>query len=130
VRAGIGRAIAAKFGGLGWSVAIGGRRVELLAETAPEVERAGGRPFAHAGRHRSRFGRRLLRPGGGAARQGRVAINNAAIGRYGPFDDFSPREIEAEIATKLVGGLHQGRTLGGKKAPRARPLCEKGLIGT
>ena len=45
---GLGRAIAAKFGALGWRVAIGGRRVDRLAETTELVEKAGGTCFAHA----------------------------------------------------------------------------------
>ena len=38
---GIGRAIASKFGQLGWRVAIGGRRIERLTETAAVLEQAG-----------------------------------------------------------------------------------------
>jgi NAD(P)-dependent dehydrogenase (short-subunit alcohol dehydrogenase family) len=107
---GIGRAIAEKFGALGWSVAVGGRRAELLDETAARVERAGGRPFAHLldvtdpasvdaffDRAEEKLGRIDL------------AINNAASARYGPFDEFSPQEIHAEIATKLTGGLYVAR---------------------
>ena len=45
--AGIGRAIAVALGGLGWSVAVGARRVERLEETARLVADAGGTPFAH-----------------------------------------------------------------------------------
>ena len=46
--AGIGRAIAVGLGGLGWSVAVGARRVEQLDETAQLVRDAGGHAFAHA----------------------------------------------------------------------------------
>ena len=107
---GIGRAIAVKFGELGWSVAVGGRRVELLAETEALVERAGGKPFAHPldvtdpDSVDAFFDRAEAELG-----KVDVAINNAAIGRYGPFDDFSPQEIDAEIATKLVGSLYVAR---------------------
>ncbi len=45
--AGIGRAIAAALGGLGWSVAVGARRVEQLDETAHLVGAGGGRAFSH-----------------------------------------------------------------------------------
>lgn len=41
--AGIGRAIAVSLGRLGWGVAIGARRTELLEETAKLVDDAGGR---------------------------------------------------------------------------------------
>jgi NAD(P)-dependent dehydrogenase (short-subunit alcohol dehydrogenase family) len=38
-----------------------------------------------------------------------AVINNAATARYGPLDDFSPAEIEVEIATKLTGALYMAR---------------------
>jgi NAD(P)-dependent dehydrogenase (short-subunit alcohol dehydrogenase family) len=44
---GIGQAIAVAFGGLGWRVAIGARRVEKLEATSTEITAAGGTPFAH-----------------------------------------------------------------------------------
>lgn len=43
---GIGAAIAIAFGGLGWRVAVGGRRVEHLAAVARKVEEAGGKAIA------------------------------------------------------------------------------------
>ncbi|MDQ1450032.1 MAG: hypothetical protein QOC79_3003, partial [Actinomycetota bacterium] len=45
--AGIGRAIAVALGGLGWTVGLGARRVELLDETAKIVADAGGTALAH-----------------------------------------------------------------------------------
>jgi NADP-dependent 3-hydroxy acid dehydrogenase YdfG len=45
--AGIGRAIAAAFGALGWSVAVGARRVAKLDETAELIAAAGGTPLVH-----------------------------------------------------------------------------------
>src|SRR5215211_1457632 len=44
---GIGQAIAAKFGAVGWRVAVGGRRLDRLAETVPLVEDAGGTCLPH-----------------------------------------------------------------------------------
>ena len=38
-----------------------------------------------------------------------AVINNAATARYGPMDDFSPEEIQLEIATKLIGSLFMAR---------------------
>jgi NAD(P)-dependent dehydrogenase (short-subunit alcohol dehydrogenase family) len=107
---GIGRAIARRFAGLGWPVAIGGRRVERLQETANVLEKDGGRCFVHrldvtdAASVQDFFDATEAELGPVS-----VAINNAAIGRYGPLDDFSPEEIHAEIATKLVGGLYVAR---------------------
>ena len=45
--AGIGRAIAVALGALGWTVALGARRVEQLDETAKLVADAGGTPLVH-----------------------------------------------------------------------------------
>ena len=44
---GIGRAIAVALGGLGWTVGLGARRVELLDETAKIVADAGGTALVH-----------------------------------------------------------------------------------
>ena len=46
--AGIGRAIAVALGELGWTVALGARRVAQLDETAKLVADAGGTPLVHA----------------------------------------------------------------------------------
>ena len=107
---GVGRAIATKFGALGWRVAIGGRRVDRLAETVPLVEKAGGTCFAHEldvtdADSIERFFSRAE----AALGKVNVVINNAAVGRYGPLDDFSPSEIAVEIATKLTGSLFMAR---------------------
>jgi NAD(P)-dependent dehydrogenase (short-subunit alcohol dehydrogenase family) len=107
---GIGQAIAARFGALGWRVAVGGRRVEPLGETATRVERAGGTGLALPldvtdPDSVERFFTAVeaaLGPVG-------VVVNNAATARYGPLEDFSPGEIEAEIATKLLGSLYLAR---------------------
>ncbi len=48
-----------------------------------------------------------------------MVINNAATARYGPLDDFSPEEIHAEIATKLIGSLYMARRAIQAMRPRA-----------
>jgi NAD(P)-dependent dehydrogenase (short-subunit alcohol dehydrogenase family) len=107
---GVGRAIAEKFGALGWPVAIGGRRPDPLAETKARVEKSGGTCFAHeldvtdADSVERFFDRAESELGAVGA-----VINNAAVGRYGPLDDFSPAEIAVEIATKLTGALFMAR---------------------
>lgn len=107
---GIGQATAVKFGELGWRVAVGGRRVEKLAETRERVEKAGGTCLAHEldvadGGSVDRFF------GAAEAEFGAVTavINNAATARYGPLEDFSPAEIQLEVATKLIGSLFMAR---------------------
>jgi NAD(P)-dependent dehydrogenase (short-subunit alcohol dehydrogenase family) len=107
---GIGQAIAAKFGALAWRVAVGGRRVDKLGETAPLVEEAGGTCLPHEldvtdGESVERFFDDVESEFGTVT----AVINNAAMARYGPLDDFSPAEIEAEIATKLTGSLLMAR---------------------
>jgi len=118
---GIGQAIAARFGALGWRVAVGGRRVELLDDTVALVDEAGGTGLAHGldvtdPDSVERFFR--------AAEDGLgpvdVVINNAATARYGPLDDFSPEEIHAEVATKLLGSLYMARRGIQAMRPRAR----------
>jgi NAD(P)-dependent dehydrogenase (short-subunit alcohol dehydrogenase family) len=107
---GIGQAIATSFGALGWRVAVGGRRVDKLAETASLVEQAGGRCLPHEldvtdGDSVERFFDDVEATFGTVT----ALVNNAATARYGPLDDFSPAEIAAEIATKLTGALFMAR---------------------
>jgi NAD(P)-dependent dehydrogenase (short-subunit alcohol dehydrogenase family) len=107
---GIGQAIATKFAALGWRVAIGGRRVERLEETATLIQQAGGAPFAHPLDVRDPdsvegFFAEAERHLGPAT----VVINNAATARYGLLEHFSPQEIDAEISTKLTGSLYMAR---------------------
>jgi NAD(P)-dependent dehydrogenase (short-subunit alcohol dehydrogenase family) len=107
---GIGQAVAARFGALGWRVAVGGRRVDKLGDTARLVQEAGGRCLPHAldvtdaGSVERFFTAAEAELGTVTA-----VINNAATARYGPLDDFSPEEITAEIATKLTGALFMAR---------------------
>ena len=107
---GIGQATARKFAEQGWQVVVGGRRVDRLSETASLVEASGGACLAHEldvtdAESVERFF--------AAAEEGfgtvTAVINNAATARYGPMDDFSPEEIEVEIATKLIGALYMAR---------------------
>ncbi|ABW12338.1 short-chain dehydrogenase/reductase SDR [Parafrankia sp. EAN1pec] len=118
---GIGQVVAQKLGALGWRVAVGGRRVERLAETASLVEKAGGLCLAHEldvtdGDSVDRFFTAA------EAELGTVTavVNNAATARYGPLDDFSPEEISLEVATKLIGSLYMSRR--GIQAMRAGGL--------
>ena len=108
---GIGQAIAAKFAALGWHVAIGGRRIDKLSETAALVEQAGGVCLPHEldvtdADSVERFFTDVEAKFGVVT----AVINNAATVRYGPLDDFSPAEIALEIVTKLTGSLFMART--------------------
>src|SRR5436190_8095188 len=86
---GIGQAIAARFGSLGWRVGVGGRRVELLGETASLVEQAGGTCLTHPlDVTDSDSVERFYEAAEAALGPVSVVINNAAMARYGPLDDF------------------------------------------
>ena len=107
---GIGRAIAARLGALGWRVAIGGRRLEPLEETLPIVEQAGGRGFAHALDVTDAASiDRFFEAAEAALGPVDVLINNAGIGRPGPIDEVPPEQIANEIATKVTGSLWMAR---------------------
>jgi NAD(P)-dependent dehydrogenase (short-subunit alcohol dehydrogenase family) len=107
---GIGKATAVKFGELGWRVAVGGRRPEKLAETRNLVERAGGACLAHElDVADSESVDRFFAEAEAAFGTVTAVINNAATARYGPLEDFSPAEIQLEVATKLLGSLFMAR---------------------
>jgi NADP-dependent 3-hydroxy acid dehydrogenase YdfG len=107
---GIGRETAIQFGALGWRVAIGGRRVEKLSETAEAVVAAGGQclpaklDVTDADSVEWFFAQLEAEFGTATA-----VINNAGTARYGPLAEFSPAEIAAEVATKLTGALYMSR---------------------
>jgi NADP-dependent 3-hydroxy acid dehydrogenase YdfG len=103
---GIGQLAAIRFAALGWRVAVGGRRVNRLAETRSMIEDVDGACLAHEldvtdGGSVERFF------DAAEAELGTVTaiVNNAATARYGPLDDFSPEDIALEVSTKLTGSL-------------------------
>jgi len=101
---GIGAAIARALGALGWSVALGGRRVDKLAEVAAEVEKAGGRAAAlpldlALPASIDAFFDSCERAFGPAD----VLVNNAGICVPGLLHEVRPEDFQREIATNLVG---------------------------
>jgi NADP-dependent 3-hydroxy acid dehydrogenase YdfG len=107
---GIGRAIAMKFGVLGWRVAVGGRRVDRLDDTASLIQQSGGICVGHQldvmdAESVEHFFADIESRWGTAT----VVINNAGAGRFGPLYGARAEEIEAEIVTKLVGSLYMAR---------------------
>jgi NADP-dependent 3-hydroxy acid dehydrogenase YdfG len=103
---GIGAATARALGELGWAVAIGARRVERLEEVASDVEKAGGRPFAHA--------LDVTQPGSietfFAAAEGTlgpvdVVVSNAGAAVAGLLHELRVEELESEVATNLLGPM-------------------------
>jgi NAD(P)-dependent dehydrogenase (short-subunit alcohol dehydrogenase family) len=104
--AGIGRAIAVAFGGLGWNVALGSRRVAQLDETAKLVADAGGRPLVHAldvtdpdsidafcGYVRTNAG------------PIQVLVNNAGTALPGAIHDMSDDDHRRIVETNLLGPI-------------------------
>ncbi len=103
---GIGKVAAVKFAALGWSVALGGRRVDRLEETKQMIDATGGTCVAHEldvgdGGSVERF----FAAGEAAFGPVTAVINNAATARYGPLHEFSPEDIALEVGTKLTGSL-------------------------
>ena len=104
--AGVGKAIAIALGGLGWTVGIGARRLDRLAETAAAVEEAGGTPVAHAldvtdAASVDAFFDAVEAAAGPAS----VLVNNAGVGYLGAIADTTVERLEAAVDTNLLGVL-------------------------
>jgi NADP-dependent 3-hydroxy acid dehydrogenase YdfG len=103
---GIGAAIARAFGELGWSVALGARRADRLDEVAEAVTAAGGRPFAHfLDVTRADSVDAFLAAPASALGAADVAVSNAGISIPGLLQELSVADLEAEVATNLLGPL-------------------------
>lgn len=104
--AGVGRAIAVALGGLGWTVALGARRVERLEETAFAVRAAGGVAHVHAldvtdpDSVEAFFDHVEDRCG-----PADVLVNNAGLGLLGAISDVSTERLRTQIDTNLLGAL-------------------------
>jgi NADP-dependent 3-hydroxy acid dehydrogenase YdfG len=104
--AGIGAAIARALGALGWSVALGARRVELLRDVATGVESAGGRAFAHV--------LDVAEPASidaffaateAALGPVDVLVSNAGVGVPGLLHELPIADIERELRVNLLGAM-------------------------
>lgn len=103
---GFGAAIARALGALGWSVAIGARRIEPLEEVASEVEAAGGKCFAHALDVREP----ASIDGFVDAAQSQLgaidtAVSNAGICFPGKLHELGVAQLRDEIDTNLFGPM-------------------------
>jgi NAD(P)-dependent dehydrogenase (short-subunit alcohol dehydrogenase family) len=104
--AGLGRAIAVALGALGWSVAVGARRVEQLDETAQLVTDAGGTAFAHAlDVSDPESIDAFLVAAIAALGPVDVLVNNAGIAMPGLFHEMSDEQHEQILATNLLGPI-------------------------
>ncbi len=103
---GIGRAVAVGLGRLGWSVALGGRRVDALEITAELVALEGGTPFAHRldvtdAESIDEFFAASERALGTVD----ALVNNAGIAVPGLLVDTDPANLAREVETNLLGPL-------------------------
>ncbi len=106
--AGVGRATAVALAGLGWTVALGARRVERLEEVAFEVRAAGGDAHLHS--------LDVTDPGSvdqffeaverAAGRVADVLVNNAGLGYLGAIAEASTERLRAQVDTNLLGVLY------------------------
>ncbi|HTF32810.1 MAG TPA: SDR family NAD(P)-dependent oxidoreductase [Myxococcota bacterium] len=103
---GIGAAIAVAFGGLGWRVAVGGRRMERLEAVAREVEEAGGKAvtfrcdIAEPGEISAFFDAAETQLG-----PVDVAVANAAGSVPALLHEMSVPDLERELRTNLLHPL-------------------------
>ncbi len=104
--AGIGRAIAVALGGLGWTVAVGARRVAQLDETAKLVADAGGTPFVHpldvTDPDSIDTFCAAVRAHAGAIQ---VLVNNAGTALPGAIHDMSDADHRRIVETNLLGPI-------------------------
>lgn len=104
--AGVGREIAVALGGLGWTVAVGARRADRLAETAAAVTAAGGRAVAHPldvtdPDSVEAFFTAVEAEAGHVE----VLVNNAGVGYLGAVSHVSVERLRAIVETNLLGVL-------------------------
>jgi NAD(P)-dependent dehydrogenase (short-subunit alcohol dehydrogenase family) len=104
--AGIGRAIAVGLGKLGWTVALGARRVAHLDETAELVTAAGGTPLVHplditATESIDAFCAHVQSTAGAI----QVLVNNAGIALPGTIHDMRDEDHRAIVETNLLGPI-------------------------
>jgi NADP-dependent 3-hydroxy acid dehydrogenase YdfG len=104
--AGIGRAIAVAFGELGWTVAVGARRVAHLEETGKLVEDAGGRaivqPLDVADTASVDAFCTAVEDAAGPVD---VLVNNAGVALPGLAHEMDAADHERIVATNLLGPI-------------------------
>ena len=103
---GIGAAIARALGALGWSIALGARRTNLLHEVATGVEAVGGGAFAHELDVTDVTSIETFFAATEAALGVvDVLVNNAGIGIPGLLHEVPVADLERELRTNLLGPM-------------------------
>jgi NAD(P)-dependent dehydrogenase (short-subunit alcohol dehydrogenase family) len=107
---GIGRAVALGFADLGWSVAIGARRTDRLAEAAVEARERGGEAFVHSLDVTDPESSAVFFAAAEAA-LGPVdaLVNNAGVATPGWLDRIPVAALQREVATNLLGPILMSR---------------------
>ena len=119
---GIGSAIAVELGKLGWAVALGGRRVERLEETATAVRDVGGEAFVHAlDVSDPDSAAEFFAAAEGALGPIDVLVNNAATATPGWLHDVPVDALQREVGTNLLGPILMARLAIGSL--RGRSAC-------
>lgn len=107
---GVGAAIAAAFGALGWNVALGARRLERLEAVASIVEHAGGRPFAHRlDVADPQSVEEFFSAAETALGPIDTVISNAGVGLPALLHEATTEQLQAEIAVNLLGTMYVSR---------------------
>jgi len=103
---GIGRAIAVEFGQLGWRVALGARRQDLLEDTADAVRGAGGTACGLPldVRHPDSVGA-FFAAAESALGPVDVLVNNAGCATPGWLHELPVDALERDVATNLLGPM-------------------------
>jgi NAD(P)-dependent dehydrogenase (short-subunit alcohol dehydrogenase family) len=99
---GIGAAIAVELGRRGYNVALAGRRKELLSTVADQVLQAGGKALIQAtdlsvASAPAGLAEAVVGEFGGID----VVVNNAAVIRTHPLEEFPVEEFDAHVATNV-----------------------------
>jgi NADP-dependent 3-hydroxy acid dehydrogenase YdfG len=109
---GLGAAIARALGALGWSVAIGARRIGPLKEVAAQVEAAGGTAFAHE-LDVSELDSIEAFVNASEQRLGAIdtVVSNAGTSTPGRLFELEVEDLRREIDTNLLGPMLLARMM-------------------
>ncbi|MDH3684865.1 MAG: SDR family NAD(P)-dependent oxidoreductase [Myxococcales bacterium] len=108
--AGIGAATARALGALGWSVALGARRLPRLEAVAAEVEALGGRAFAHPLDVTDPNSIDVFVAAAEAALgPADTLVSNAGMSGITPLTETPLDRLRTEVEVNLLGPLHLSR---------------------
>lgn len=116
---GVGRGIALEITRAGWRVAIGGRRVDRLNETAAEIEALGGSVFVHVlDVTNAASVDAFFAAAEDALGPVDALVNNAGMAIPGYLEETAPEDIERVFLTNTVGAFYCTRAALRSMKPR------------